>query len=64
MAVCSDGSYGAPHGLFFSFPVKIENKEWSIVQNLSLDDWAKEKFNLTANELQEEADSVIVDCSK
>jgi malate dehydrogenase len=32
MGVCSDGSYGVPEGLFYSFPVTCEKGEWSIVQ--------------------------------
>ena len=32
MGVISDGSYGAPKDVIFSFPVTIENKEWKIVQ--------------------------------
>jgi len=32
MGVISDGSYGAPNDVIFSFPVTIENKEWKIVQ--------------------------------
>lgn len=32
MGVISDGSYGAPKDVVFSFPVAIKNKTWSIVQ--------------------------------
>ena len=32
MAVVSDGSYGTPAGVMFSFPVTISNKEWTIVK--------------------------------
>lgn len=32
MAVPSDGSYGVPEGIIYSFPVTIENKEWKVVQ--------------------------------
>lgn len=36
-------------GLFFSFPVTIDpmNKEWKIVQGLSLDEFAKSKIDTT-----------------
>ena len=49
MAVPSDGSYGIPAGLVFSFPVTIDGstKEWKIVQNLSLDEFSKEKIAIT-----------------
>lgn len=44
MAVPSDGSYGIPNGLMFSFPVTITDGEWKIVQGLTLDDTARQKI--------------------
>lgn len=32
MGVYSDGSYGIPEGLIYSFPVTCEKGEWSIVK--------------------------------
>lgn len=32
MGVISDGSYGIAKDLMFSFPVKIVNKKWQIVE--------------------------------
>lgn len=32
MGVISDGSYGTPADIMFSFPVTIKDKKWSIVQ--------------------------------
>jgi malate dehydrogenase len=32
MGVASDGSYGVPDGLVFSFPVTCEHGHWHIVQ--------------------------------
>ena len=34
MGVFSDGSYGTPEGVMFSFPVTIKDGKWSIVQVL------------------------------
>lgn len=31
MAIPSDGSYGVPKGLIFSFPVSVKNGKYSIV---------------------------------
>lgn len=31
MGVLSDGSYGIPKDIVFSFPVEIQNKQWKIV---------------------------------
>ena len=49
MAVPSDGSYGIPEGLIFSFPVTIDpqSKEWKIVKGLDWDDFAKQKIETT-----------------
>ena len=47
MGVFSDGSYGTPVGVMFSFPVTIVNQKWSIVQGLKMDDFAKEKLTAT-----------------
>ncbi|VDL84656.1 unnamed protein product [Nippostrongylus brasiliensis] len=64
MAVPSDGSYGIPEGLVFSFPVTIDGatKEWKIVQGLELDDFAKSKIAETRKELEEERDDALKAC--
>ncbi|XP_043469111.1 malate dehydrogenase, cytoplasmic [Leptopilina heterotoma] len=54
MGVVSDGSYGIPKDVVFSFPVTIQNKQFKIVQNLAINDFAKEKLDATSKELQEE----------
>ena len=47
MAVASDGSYGIPKGIVYSFPCKCAGGKWSIVQGLSIDDFAKGKMDAT-----------------
>ncbi|KAF8386753.1 mdh-1 [Pristionchus pacificus] len=64
MAVPSDGSYGIPEGLIFSFPVTISNGEWKIVQGLELNDFAKEKIAVTTKELLEERDEALAACGE
>ncbi|XP_033149409.1 malate dehydrogenase, cytoplasmic [Drosophila busckii] len=59
MGVFSDGSYGSPKGVVFSFPVEIKNKQWKIVDNLPITDFAKGKLNVTGTELQEEKDEAM-----
>ncbi|CAH1184778.1 unnamed protein product [Phyllotreta striolata] len=54
MGVISDGSYGAPKDVVFSFPVTIKDGKWRIVEGLVIDDFAKEKLALTGAELEEE----------
>ena len=58
MAVPSDGSYGVPEGLMFSFPVTITDGEWSIVQGIEHNAYAQEKIAATIKELEEERDAV------
>ena len=58
MAVPSDGSYGVAEGIIYSFPVRCANGEWTIVQDLALDDFSKEKMQATEAELLEERDGV------
>ncbi len=58
MAIPSDGSYGIPEGLIYSFPVTCADGEYSIVQGLNVDDFSRERMNATANELAEERDAV------
>lgn len=58
MAVVSNGQYGVPEGLIFSFPVTVANGEWSVVEGLAHDDFAKEKIKATAAELEEERAAV------
>lgn len=54
MAVKSNGEYGVPEGLIFSFPVTISGREWSIVEGIELNDFSKQKIKATADELVEE----------
>lgn len=54
MAVISNGEYGAPTEVMFSFPVTISNGEWKIVEGLKLSEFSKEKITLTGKELLEE----------
>ncbi|KAK7506997.1 hypothetical protein BaRGS_00001848 [Batillaria attramentaria] len=54
MGVFSTGAYGVPEGVMYSFPVRIKNKQWTIVEGLEINDFAREKMDLTAKELIEE----------
>jgi malate dehydrogenase len=58
MAVASDGSYGIPEGVIYSYPVTCKNGEYSIVQGLAIDDFSREKMQATHRELLEERDGV------
>ncbi|ALX03909.1 MULTISPECIES: malate dehydrogenase [Aeromicrobium] len=58
MAVRSDGSYGIPEGLVYSYPVTTHDGDWSIVQDLEIDDFSRSRMDATAAELVEERDAV------
>jgi malate dehydrogenase len=54
-AVMSDGSYNVPEGIIFGFPLRTNSSgEISIVQNLSISEYAQDKINLTTQELLDE----------
>jgi len=64
MAVPSDGAYGVEPGLIYSFPVRITpDHKYTIVQGLQIDDFSKEKMNVTLQELQEEKSAAESFCS-
>mmetsp|Transcript_26824 Transcript_26824/g.48339 ORF Transcript_26824/g.48339 Transcript_26824/m.48339 type:complete len:328 (+) Transcript_26824:251-1234(+) len=53
-AVISDGSYGIDEGLVYSFPVTISGGEYHIVQGLEVNEFSREKLEITKRELLEE----------
>lgn len=58
MCLASEGQYGVDKGLIFSFPCTVKGGKLSVVTGIELNDFSKEKFNLTLNELRSERDSV------
>lgn len=63
MAVLSDGSYGAPVDVVFSFPVIVDaQRRWRIVPDLTISDLAREKLDLTGKELVEEREEALAVC--
>lgn len=58
MGVPSDGSYGIPEGVVFGFPCECKNGEYTIIQGLEIDEYSREKINITLNELEEERAAV------
>jgi malate dehydrogenase len=47
MAVPSDGSYGVTEGIISSFPVKVTNGEWEIVQGLDVPEFSQARIDKT-----------------
>jgi malate dehydrogenase len=58
MGVPSDGSYGIPAGVIYSYPVTCKGGAYSIVQGLSVDEFSRGKMTATHQELLEERDGV------
>jgi len=58
VAVCSDGSYGVEKDLIFSYPVRSNGTKIEIVQGLELNEFAREKFRITHEELIAERNEV------
>tara|TARA_B100001142_G_scaffold264769_1_gene268528 strand:+ start:852 stop:1832 length:981 start_codon:yes stop_codon:yes gene_type:complete len=58
MGVPSDGSYGIEEGLMYSFPVTCAGGQYSIVQDLPVSNFSRDKMDATAAELKEEQDAV------
>jgi malate dehydrogenase len=54
MGVPSDGSYGIPQDVMYGFPVTTANGEYTIVQDLPIDDFSREKMKATLKELEDE----------
>jgi len=59
MGIVSDGSYGIPEGIVYSYPVVIENKIWKIVQGLDISDFSRAKMDATAKELVDERETAM-----
>lgn len=54
----SHGEYGVDEGLIFSFPCRREHNEVKVVENLPLNEYSQQQFDLTLNELRQERDMV------
>jgi malate dehydrogenase len=58
MAVPSDGSYGIPEGVIYSYPVTCKSGDYHIVQGLSIDAFSRTRIDASHAELIEERDGV------
>ena len=70
MSVLSDGNWYSrikknkkpliPSGLMFSFPCTVdsETKQWNIVTDLVLDEFARLQIDVTVKELEEEKEEI------
>ena len=58
MSVPSDGSYGIPEGVIYSYPVTTHNGEYRIVTGLQIDAPSRKRMDATLAELHEEREGV------
>jgi malate dehydrogenase len=58
MAVPSDGSYDIAEGIICGYPVTTSGGEYTIVGDLEINDFSRERIDASVTELQEERDSV------
>jgi malate dehydrogenase len=58
MGIPSDGSYGIPEGVIYSYPVVCKGGKYEIVQGLAIDDFSRARMTATHKELLEERDGV------
>ena len=58
MAVRSQGQYGVPEGLIFSYPVTVSNGECSVVEGISHGEYGAAKLKATVDELVAEREAV------
>lgn len=58
MGIPSDGSYGVPEGVIFSFPVTCHAGTYQIVQGLEINDHSRQRIQTSYQELVEEREAV------
>jgi malate dehydrogenase len=58
MGIPSDGSYGIPEGVMYSYPVTCKDGKFEIVKGLEIDEFSRQKMDATDKELREERDGV------
>ncbi len=54
MGIPSDGSYGIEPGVIYSYPVRCQDGAYSIVQDLAISDFSRDRMTATETELREE----------
>jgi malate dehydrogenase len=58
MGIPSDGSYGIPPDFIYGMPVITANGEYTLVRDVPIDDFSRERMNATLKELEEERAAV------
>ena len=58
MAIPSDGSYVISEGIIFSYPIVCQNGDFSIIQDLDLDNFSLDSIRHSEKELLEEREAI------
>lgn len=58
MGIPSNGAYGIPKDLLYGFPVTTANGEYTVVPDLEIDTFSRERMDLALQELLEEQNGV------
>ena len=58
MGIPSDGSYGIPEDVIYGFPVICANGQYTMVKDLAVDAFARERMDFTLKELLEEQQGI------
>ncbi|XP_037279843.2 malate dehydrogenase, cytoplasmic [Rhipicephalus microplus] len=65
MSVLSDGVYGVPPDLVFSYPVFIDNaRSWKVVQGITVDEKLRHCITESAKDLERERDEAMEVCTE
>lgn len=59
MGVVSNGAYGVPKGIVYSFPVRIENREWQIVEGIDVNPHIKKRIDESAQRTMNETQAAV-----
>jgi malate dehydrogenase len=54
MGIASDGAYGIPKDVMYGYPVTIANGAYTIVPDLPIDEFSRERINFTLKEIEDE----------
>ena len=54
MGIASNGDYGIPKDVMYGFPVTCEGGRFTLIRDLPIDDFSRERMNFTLKELEEE----------
>jgi malate dehydrogenase len=63
MGIPSDGSYGIPEGVMYGVPVTCENGEYTRVEGLEIDEFSRERMDITLGKNLKKSAKAWLTCS-